>query len=715
MTIKRRYRKTAFYVCLFVLFQTPVLLADERVLSPYTEAILQFEIFVKDQMARDRIPGLSIGFKKGNFIWASGYGYSDLENGVPAKAESAYRLASITKTFTAIAVLQLVEDDKIDLDEEVQSYVPYFPKKKWPVTSRLLLGHLGGISHYKDYDVEGRIRESKDTREALAIFQEWALVAEPGTRYNYSSYGYNLLGAVIEGASGEPYGEYIRNNIFRPLGMTSSRMDEPTDLIANRVRGYRLVDGVIKNSEYVNVSSRFAGGGTRSTVIDLLKYAKGLIEGKLLKKETWSQMFFPMATTKGLSTGYGMGWNVRPWNGHFQVSHGGSQPETRTHLMIFPLDDFAVAVGCNLEGTNLIPYVTRLAELILDEDLDSRAYVPDEAGQAIYQACAQIFSRGISQFLWKEKKLSTDQNRLREAFAYLNRHLSIKSLAKDFKNTHQKIEDGFNPAGKNALISVGEHMASVLNGQGEGDKLQTYIKKGPLAFFGDYIRISRRWPEEKKEFRLSTSLSGLLLHWEKDWNTIYTEDIRSLWISSQTDPQELEARIKEPFLKSSLYPDFSDTFTSWAQYFLRTDRTDKAFALLYLGADLYSQDVSTLVSLASAFVWTANKEKAKELYHKAFAQQATHPALSIRAFENYALALQSSKKIDEIFILAEIALELRPKHAGLHEMVGDWHLKIGKGKKALQLYSRAYELNPKLKGIQDKIQKVEERIKKKKF
>ena len=437
MTIKRRCQTTTLSVCLFVLLLTPVLRADEKVLSPYSDAILQFEIFVKDQMARDRIPGLSIGFKKDDFIWASGYGYSDLENGVPAKAESAYRLASITKTFTAIAVLQLVEEGKIDLDVEVQRYVPTFPRKKWPVTIRPLLGHLGGISHYKDYTAEGRIREPKNTQEALAIFQDWELVAEPGTRYNYSSYGYNLLGAVIEGASGEPYGKYIQNNIFRPLGMTSSRMDDPTELIANRVRGYRLVDGAIKNSEYVNVSSRFAGGGTRSTIIDLLKYAKGIMAGNLLKMETWAQMFIPMTTTKGRSTGYGMGWNVRPWNGHFQVSHGGSQPETRTHLLIFPLDGFAVAAGCNLEGTNLMPYVTRLAELILDEDLDSRAYIPDEAGQTIYRACSQIFSRGLSQFLWKEGQLSPDQDDIEKAFAYLNRHLSIENLNKDFKKTDQ--------------------------------------------------------------------------------------------------------------------------------------------------------------------------------------------------------------------------------------------------------------------------------------
>ena len=113
-----------------------------------------------------------------------------------------YRLASVTNPMTATAILQLVEQGKIDLDADVQKYVPYFPKKNYPVTVRNLLGHLGGISHYKDYSVEGHFKKAKNTKESLAVFMDWNLVAEPGTRFNYTSYEYNLLGAVIEGASG---------------------------------------------------------------------------------------------------------------------------------------------------------------------------------------------------------------------------------------------------------------------------------------------------------------------------------------------------------------------------------------------------------------------------------------------------------------------------------------------------------------------------------
>jgi CubicO group peptidase (beta-lactamase class C family) len=237
--MKRPYRASRFFLGLvaFIILLAPAFRTFGQDSSPYSGALQLFEKFVRHQIDLDRTPGLSIAFMKDDFVWAQGYGFADLENTVPAKPESSYRLASVTKTITAFAVLQLVEAGKINLDAEVQTYVPYFPKKKWPVTIRQLLGHLGGISHYRNEAAESHIKEPKNTRQAIAVFQDFDLVAEPGTRYNYSTYGYNLLGAVIEAAAGESYGEYIQKHIFAPLGMANSRMDNPLDIIPNRARG----------------------------------------------------------------------------------------------------------------------------------------------------------------------------------------------------------------------------------------------------------------------------------------------------------------------------------------------------------------------------------------------------------------------------------------------------------------------------------------------
>lgn len=701
--------KAAFILLLLtgICFSCAFSKAGETTPSSYSEAIEKFEKFAKDRMAMDRAPGLSIGFLKGDDIWSEGFGYSDLENMVPAKPESAYRLASLTKTITAISVLQLVEAGKVDLDAEVQTYVPYFPRKKWPVTVRLLLGHLGGISHYKNYDMEGRIKVHKNTKEALAIFQDFDLVAEPGTKYNYSSYGYNLLGAVIEGASGQSYGDYIREHVFEPLGMSESRLDDPSDLISNRVRGYRLVKGEIKNSEYVDVSSRFAGGGTRSTVVDLLKYAQGIIEGKLLKAETWKQMFTSMATKGGLFTGYGMGWGVRPWRGHFQVSHSGSQPETMTYLLIFPLENFAIAAASNLEGVNLTIYVRRLAELVLNEDLDSFAYSSEMANQVIYNNCFHIFSYGLSRFSWEGRQTAKDERELAEAFSYFNKYCNRAGLEKNLSQTRKMVENGFHPVSNQALIKVGTCMASVLKESLGDGKLRSYYQSGPIAFFKDYIEVSKKRPADKKSYRFDKSFVKLVSDWDKDWNATYTDYVRNLSLAVSTDFDQLGQSLKKTFSGRTLYPDLNSEMEQVGSYFLEKNEVGKALKIFGLSCELYPNSPLALANFAKAQVWTGNSEKARQLLKRAFSLDHEHPALSKDNLFSLARQLEEAGKLKEIFALADIALELYPRDAQLHKEVGDIYLKTGQKERALDYYQKALEIDPKLEEAIKAVEKIE--------
>jgi CubicO group peptidase (beta-lactamase class C family) len=344
--------------------------SQKQTADKYADELRAFEDFVRQQMEKNKIPGLTIGFIKDDYVWVKGFGYADLENKLPAKAESAYRLASVQKSMTAIAVLQLVEQGKINLDAEIQTYVPYFPKKKYPITVRQLLGHLGGIPHYVNRDLEQHIKEYKTTREAIAIFENFDLVAEPGTKYNYSSYGYNLLGAAIEGVSKQSYADYMREHIWKPLDMNDTRMDDPLAIIPNRVRGYQLINGEVRNSEFINVSSRFAAGGTRGTVIDLLKFLKGVNDGKLLSKETTNLMYAPMKTRDGQPTNYAMGWQIPPFKKRRSiVVNDGGQQETRTFILNFPEKNFAIAFAMNLEADIYAPLIFQLYEVVLDEKL----------------------------------------------------------------------------------------------------------------------------------------------------------------------------------------------------------------------------------------------------------------------------------------------------------------------------------------------------------
>jgi CubicO group peptidase (beta-lactamase class C family) len=369
-------RKTALLLTIALLLchlQLGFVAAQTQTTDEYADKLRAFEEFVREQMEKNQVPGLTVGFVKDDYVWVKGFGSADLENQTPARADSSYRLASVQKSMTAAAVLQLVEQGKINLDAEIQTYVPYFPKKKFPVTIRQLLYHLGGIPHYVNRDVEQHIKVHKTTREAIAIFENYDLVAEPGTKFSYSTYGYNLLGAAIEGVSKQPYADYMREHVWRPLVMNDTRMDDPLELIPNRVRGYQVTGGAVKNSEFVDVSNRFAGGGTRGTVGDLLRFMKGLNDGKLLSRESVALMYAPTKTRDGKISGfpktggYAMGWNIVTQNTGLVVINDGGQQETRTFILNFPAKRFAIAVAQNLERDDDGAIIFRLYELVLGE------------------------------------------------------------------------------------------------------------------------------------------------------------------------------------------------------------------------------------------------------------------------------------------------------------------------------------------------------------
>lgn len=697
-----------FFLCLVLTIPTG-LYSQEKTSTPLDNAVRQFEAFVNEHMALDQVPAISAGFLKDGQVWVKGFGYSDLENEVPARADNSYRLASISKTITALAVLQLAEKGKIDLDKEVQAYVPYFPKKKWPVTVRQLLGHLGGISHYRNFDEEGYIKVHKNTRESLAIFQDFDLVAEPGTRYTYSSYGYNLLGAVIEGASGQPYEAYITEKIFKPLGMSNSRLDSPVDIIPYRVRGYRLIRGRLANSEYVDMSSRFAAGGIRSTAVDLLRYALGIINGKLLKRETWRQMFTSMVLSSGHFTHYGMGWVVRPLNGHFQVEHGGSQAETKTYLMIFPAERFALVMASNLESFDRPFYANRLAELILGEDLDLSMYTSEKNSQAILDACQEIFSQGLSAYDWNKTHIAQDGKDLDEAFSYFHHNVNRSSLRTNFNKTRKSIIEGFHPVGKKALVKVGSYMASALAEEYGEEKLKAYRQRGPLAFFKDYVELSTTWPESRYKLKFGENFSSLITSWARDWDTVYTDEMRALFVSPSTNFSELKRRLKEQFSGREVYPDYTDQFARVSRYLSKVDKHSEAFDILNIAVDLYPNRPSPLSNLAAAHIWEGNLDAALKLYTSALALDPDHPSMGLNALYSLTRQLSDAGKNDKIMIALSVAETLYPKNAKLRVDIGDIYLVNGQRNKAIEYYEKALNIAPRFKLAKEKLERARHR------
>jgi CubicO group peptidase (beta-lactamase class C family) len=353
-------------------------LAAQQATRLPTATIEKVERAITSEMARQNIPGMSAAIVTDHQLrWSNGFGFSDLENFVPAKASTVYRLGSISKPITAVAVLQLVEQGKLDLDAPVQRYVPSFPQKPWPVTPRHLLSHTSGIRHYRGDEIN-ITKQYQSLTEGLTIFQSDSLLFQPGTRYSYSTYGYNLLGVVVEGASGKAFVDYTREQIFTPAGMIHARDDNVYDIIYNRAYGYRKTStGELKNSELANTSYKIPGGGFVSTVEDLAKFAIAVQTNKLLKAETTQRMFTPQKLANGQilrvnpnnpnnpNVSYGLGWFLNEHNGEREVYHSGAQQRVSTLLYMLPDKKFAVVLMSNLEGAGLLNLAREIADIVL--------------------------------------------------------------------------------------------------------------------------------------------------------------------------------------------------------------------------------------------------------------------------------------------------------------------------------------------------------------
>jgi len=225
----------------------------------YGAAIKQGRLAARELMEASRIPGLSVAVGiQGQIVWSEGFGYADLEAKTPVTRQTRFRLGSVSKPLTVAAVARLYQEGKLDLDAPIQRYVPAFPDKGAPLTTRQLTGHLGGIRHYqaKDYS-NGRnidFEHYKSILDSLKIFQDDPLIAPPGTRYHYSTFGFTLVSQVVESAAGQTFPEYMDKQIFEPLGMAHTVADRPELIIPNRTRFYENSGGNLVNAPYVDSS-----------------------------------------------------------------------------------------------------------------------------------------------------------------------------------------------------------------------------------------------------------------------------------------------------------------------------------------------------------------------------------------------------------------------------------------------------------------------------
>ncbi len=313
-------------------------------------------------------PGLSAAVAvDGAILWTGASGLADVENQVPATAESVYRIASISKPIAATAILQLVEQGQIGLDDPIQTWFPAYPEKERPVSIRHLLTHTSGIRHYRPGEMD--MREHFDTVEAgIAIFADDPLLFEPGTEYRYSTYAYNMLAGVVETASGLSFDEYMRAFIREPAGMRATYLEHQGPLVPHRVRQYVKAEtpDLVANAPFADLSIKWAGGGMIATAPDLVRFALALDAETLLEAETHEEMVTPYRLADESLSDYALGWRISEDEAGTWVAHSGGATGGTTHLLRLPERGLAVALTANVQnGAGLPDAARRLADLAL--------------------------------------------------------------------------------------------------------------------------------------------------------------------------------------------------------------------------------------------------------------------------------------------------------------------------------------------------------------
>ncbi len=326
---------------------------DER----YTQAVAKARDHIQAMMQERQIPGLAVAVAiDGKIVWSEGFGYADRDKQIPACPQTQLRIASVSKLLTAAAMAQLYEQGRLDLDDPIQKYVPSFPDKGHPITARQLASHRSGIRSYRDDHEALNTKHYNNVVESLEKFKDDSLMFVPDTDFEYSGYGYVLLSAAIEGASGEDFLSYMRRHIFEPLQMRDTIEDRANERVPHQSSFYDHVTpysmaGKVIPSPFIDFSCKWAAGGFLSTAEDLVRFGSAhllpLHEG-FLKSETLQLMFTPRSGMDGIA-GYGLGWmtardlHLRRVHFHFGAGSGGTAV-----LAIYPKQRMAFAMLANL-------------------------------------------------------------------------------------------------------------------------------------------------------------------------------------------------------------------------------------------------------------------------------------------------------------------------------------------------------------------------------
>ncbi|MBX3014159.1 MAG: beta-lactamase family protein [Caldilineaceae bacterium] len=309
------------------------------------------DALIQSEMEKQHIPGLSLAIaRRGKVTMAKGYGLANLEWGIPATRHTVYQLASVTKQFTATAIMLLVQAGQVELDATLDRYLENTPAAWQAVTIRQLLAHTSGMLRDGTpsyWTKPADMKQDYDYPQMFQMIAQHPLDFAPGTKSSYSNSGYFLLGLVIEQLTQQSLNAFFSERIFTPLGMTATRINELRTVIRHRATGYQWNDTGWHHPDYIGLTHHFANGGLISTVMDLAKWDAALYDETILPQALLHQMWTPVTLNDGTPTDYGFGWGVSSYEGHRLVAHSGALPGFTSHIARFLDDQLTVIILTN--------------------------------------------------------------------------------------------------------------------------------------------------------------------------------------------------------------------------------------------------------------------------------------------------------------------------------------------------------------------------------
>lgn len=331
------------------------------------ELLKQVDNFISDNL-KNFAPGCQVLItKKGQIIYEKGFGNANLELNVTVKPEMVFRIGSITKQFTAAAILQLVDKGQISLTDSIQKFIKGFHFKGKTITIENLLTHTSGIKGYEQIDakVPNAIRVDFPIKTIIDSLDKLTLEFEPNTKYNYSNSNYFLLGYIIEQVSGKTYQQYLKEYIFQPAGLNSTYYENQTQIIPNRTSGYSYSDGNYWNADFISMSLVYSAGALLSNVSDLYKLHQALYNGQIIRKETLLKAITRYKLADGQQIDYGYGFFIRNENGTNSIGHGGAIDGFRATAIYYPDQDIYISCLLNSDKDNEAKFLQSIANIIL--------------------------------------------------------------------------------------------------------------------------------------------------------------------------------------------------------------------------------------------------------------------------------------------------------------------------------------------------------------